>query len=140
MSFDRFATDFIADMRAQSISPTLEFYSFDSRNDMSQLPDIDLFGPSGFAFDEMMGGEISIATAFIISTVNDRNGYRHLGVLHELHQLLRPGRRIWMLDADTGARITQMIITEANLGPTARSEVRPMQGFAIKLLPAFISG
>jgi hypothetical protein len=136
LSIQRFTNDFIEEMRTDDIAPTLEFYNFDSRNDQAELPKNDLFGPNGFAFDEESAGFMTIATAFVSATDDDRNGLRHNTILHHLHKKLRPGRRMAILDHETGEWVVDMVITQAALGPVGRTELRPMQALAITMIPA----
>ena len=45
-------TDIIAEVKSKDISDNLEYMAWDSRGDVTELPDIDLIGLADWAYDE----------------------------------------------------------------------------------------
>lgn len=124
-SIIRFCRDY-----AETWGPA-SFVNLDAAWDEAQLPEGDLVGPMGLSFeidDQLIEGSVQIG----YSTINDKNLFRLVDKVSGLAELLRPGSRIPIYDADSGALVGQlMIMNGTRIMPISGTKHRPLQFIGI---------
>lgn len=127
-SLMRFCTDFIA------TQTDLKFVNFDAHADDSTAPDGDLMGYAGLSI-ELDESVMQIEVLFGVATQTDTNLFRLNKAMGELLELLKPTKKLRLLDADTGDEVSWMIVQNGTvLLPVGGKGSRPLQYIKVSLL------
>ena len=126
----------VQDARNNGISTTLEYHAFDSRGDITELPDKDLIGLVDWTYAEN-GGLSSVSTGFLLSTINDANLFKEVAIMDLIRQhcIERPGKfKSWPIYDDDGNEYTQFQVSDFEVLPSGRSEIRNTRHIGIELM------
>lgn len=132
-SLVRHVTDTITHIRDQGISDDLEYYAWDSRMEVGELPYKDLMGLAGWTFSENRG-LWTIHCGLSVSTYNDENLFREIKILDAVHDLWGEGASVPMRDHVSGEIYTSLYVTEFDVMPAAQSEKRNFRPIGLELL------
>lgn len=142
MSFDleslyksiiRRAQDTISEIRAKGISEDIQYYAWDSRGEVQEMPATDLLGVAGWTFKEN-GGLWEVRVGLTLSTVNDENLLREIQMIDVIHNFWGEQTQVPMLDKITGDEFTVMVVTDFDVMPAGNSEKRNYRPIGLELL------
>ncbi len=126
-SLIRFCMDFIV------THPDMIFVNYDAHADETTVPPGDLIGPSGLSltFDEQL---IDINLMFGVATDIDTNLFRLNNLMGQLLELLKPTKKIRVLDSESGVELGWMVVQNGTrLLPIGGSKVKPLQYIMVRL-------
>lgn len=128
--------DIIQDARSQGISSDLAYHAWDSRGDITELPDTDLIGLVDWTYSEN-GGLSTVTSGIMLSTRNDANLFKEVEILDVIrnHCIHKPGNfKTWRILDDNGEEYTVFQVTDFEVLPSGRSEVRNTRHIGIELM------
>lgn len=121
-------------VKLQSISPSLEYYAWDSRGEVQETATSDLIGIAGWSFKEN-GGLWEIRSGLTLSTYNDVNLFREVKILNVIHDMWGEQCKVPMVDKVTGVEFTQLVVVDFDMLPGGGSaEQRNYRPIGIDLL------
>lgn len=127
----------IADCLALGISDNMEYYSWDSRGQETELPNKDLIGIIGWTYAENEGLPV-IQFGLLTSLVLDINQFREVKVLDIIrnHFVGYNGdyKNIALVNADTGIEFSRLQVSDFEIMPAGRSEIRSTRNVGIEFL------
>jgi hypothetical protein len=128
--------EIIQDAKAAGISDDLEYHAFDSRGDITELPDADLIGLVDWTYAENEG--LSTTTCgLLLSTRNDQHLFKEVAIMDIIrnHCVEKPGKfKAWEIYDDNGESYTWFKISDFEVLPSGRSEVRNTRHIGIELM------
>jgi hypothetical protein len=130
-SIVKFTQDFIKTL-PNDIPAT--FVDFDQHASADTLPSTSLVGIRGLSVDS---GDVtlSVTIGFGISTVDDKNMFKHRKVVDRLFTLLQPTKTIPFRNATTGNSYGYLKVAAGTLVlPVSRAKTRAFQEIAVNLL------
>jgi hypothetical protein len=128
----------IEDVKASGISDDLQYHAWDSRGDTTELPDTDLIGLVDWTYAEN-GGLSVVNTGIMLSTRNDQNLFKEVLILDAIRKACvntdRPGDYLtWKIYDNNGEQYTWFQVSEFEVLPSGRSEVRNTRHIGIELM------
>lgn len=126
----------IKDVRNSGVSNTLEYHAWDSRGDVTELPDADLLGLVDWTYSEN-GGLSVVTSGMMLSTRNDANLFKEVQILDIIrnHCVGDNGSyKTWRLYDDNGEEYAQFQLSDFEIMPSGRSEVRNTRHIGIELM------
>ena len=123
----------IVEIKAQNISTNLEYYSWDSRGEVQELPAKDVSGLSWWSFREN-GGLWEVRSGLVISTLNDENLLREIKMLNVIHDMWGEGQKVPLLNRVTGVQFSELVVSDFDIMPSGNSEKRNYRPIGIELL------
>lgn len=109
------------------------FVNFDAHANEQTAPPGDLAGPAGFAFD-IDENLVEVQVLFGVATESDTNLFRLSAVMGRLVELVKPAKRIRVIDADDGTDLGWMVVTgKVKVLPVGGSQAKPLQYVMLKL-------
>lgn len=132
VTMQKYATTKITELVTDA--PTLTYFDWDTVSEENELPDTDLFGPSGMGMTDE-GKLIDLVFAFGMSTVNDKNLFRLRKMASKVYKDFRPDALVPIYNHSTGEIYSWAKVT----GPTAitpinRSVTRPLMFVTVRAL------
>ena len=131
-SLVRHLVDTIDVVKAQNISPELDFHMWESRGDEDELPHKDLIGPSGWTFTEDRG-LWTIHFGITISTVNDANLMREMEIADVIYDLWSENEVVPLRNSQ-GEQISELVVNEFELLVAGQSEKRNYRPIGLGLM------
>lgn len=128
--------EIILDAKNNGISTDLEYHAFDSRGDITELPDSDLIGLVDWTYAEN-GGLSTVTTGIMLSTRNDENLFKEVAILDIIrkHCVKEPGHmNSWKIFDDDGEHYTWFQVSDFEVLPSGRSEVRNTRHVGLELM------
>lgn len=125
----------IQQIHTEGVSSNMTYHAWDSRGDVTELPDNDLMGLVDWTYSEN-GGLSVINTGIMISTRNDQNLFKEVEILDIIrdHCVDNNGYRTWQLkNPDTGEVYGTVQVSDFEVLPSGRSEVRNTRHIGIEL-------
>lgn len=129
----RHTTETIDRVKTQGISQDIEYYSWDSRGEVSEMDRGDLIGIAGWSFKEN-GGLWEVRCGLTISTYNDTNLFRELQILNIVHDMWGEGVEIPMINKITGEPFSSMVVSDFDMLPAGQAEKRNYRPVGLELL------
>lgn len=130
-SLIRFCRDFADEMTPHGFS--LGFLNLDAHADDTTWPDGDFIGMGELNVDVMEQDEVMVS--FAIATDNDSNLLRMSELINELANRLLPNSQIKVYDAETGAVVSSLFVTNGvRIGTPIRTKSQPLQPITLRLL------
>lgn len=126
----------INEAREKGISEDLQYHAWDSRGDITELPDCDLMGLVDWTYSEN-GGLSTIATGIMLSTRNDENLFKEVQILDLIreHCVDIPGKmKTWKIYDDSGEQYTWFQVSDFEVLPSGRSELRNTRHVGLELM------
>jgi hypothetical protein len=130
--------EIINEVRSRGISDDLEYHAFDSRGDVTELPDRDLIGLVDWTYAENSGLS-TVASGLLLSTRNDQNLFKEVAILDVIrdHCVEKPGvMKSWKVFDDNGEHYGWFQVSDFEVLPSGRSEVRNTRHVGIELMKA----
>lgn len=127
--------DMISEIQNSGVSENMQYHAWDSRGDITELPDNDLMGLVDWTYAEN-GGLSVIDTGMMISTRNDKNLFKEVAILDIIrnHCVKEDGKyKTWDLKDENGDVYGQVQVGEFEVLPSGRSEVRNTRHIGIEL-------
>ena len=128
--------EIIKDVKFQGISPDLGYHPWDSRGDVTELPDTDLIGLVDWTYAEN-GGLSTTTCGIMLSTRNDSNLFKEVKIRDVIrnHCVNKPGDfKTWRILDNNGEEYTVFQVTDFEVLPSGRSEVRNTRHIGIELM------
>lgn len=126
----------ITDCLTAGISTDLQYHAWDSRGDITELPDTDLIGLVDWTYAEN-GGLSTVSSGIMISTRNDENLFKEVDILDIIrnHCINLPGDyKCWRILDEDGEEYTQFQVSDFEVLPAGRSELRNTRHVGIELM------
>lgn len=130
--------EIIQDVQAAGISQNIQYHAFDSRGDITELPDTDLIGLVDWTYAEN-GGLSTVTSGLLLSTRDDQNLFKEVAILDIIrkHCVDKPGKfNTWRIYDDNGEVYTVFQVSDFEVLPSGRSEVRNTRHVGIELMKA----
>jgi hypothetical protein len=125
------------EMMAQGVSDAMEYYAWDSRGDTTELPNHDLIGLIGWSFTENEGLPV-VQAGILVSMVMDMNQFREVKAMDIIRNaFVGPNgdyKTIPLVDPTTGIEIDLMQISDFEIMPAGRSEIRSTRNIGLELI------
>jgi hypothetical protein len=125
------------------ISDDIQYYSWDSRGQETELPNKDLIGLMGWTYDEN-DGLPTIEWGILTSLVLDQNQFREVKVLDIIRRKFVVGggdyKTVPLVDANTGEEYSCLQVAAFEVMPAGRSEIRSTRNIAIGLMKTQVDG
>lgn len=131
-SLVRHLVDTIDVIKANNVSPGLDYYAWDMRDDKAELGGRDLIGLAGWTFRENRGLWV-VHAGITISTINDENLFREAAIIDAIHDMWGEEMPVPMRD-DNGDEYTQLVVKEFEMMPAGTSEKRNYRPIGLELL------
>lgn len=128
--------EIISEVLSKGISDNLAYHAWDSRGDITELPDTDLIGLVDWTYAEN-GGLSTVSAGIMLSTRNDQNLFKEVAILDVIrdHCIAGPGKlRSWKIYDDNGEHYTWFQVSDFEVLPSGRSEVRNTRHVGIELM------
>jgi len=128
--------EIISDSLSAGISEDLQYHSWDSRGDITELPDTDLIGLVDWTYAEN-GGLSTVSTGIMISTRNDENLFKEVDILDIIrnHCVESSGHlKSWRILDEDGEEYTQFQVSDFEVLPAGKSELRNTRHVGIELM------
>jgi hypothetical protein len=119
--------------RDAGLSSTLQYYAWDSRGEVEELPHADLMGLAGWSFREN-GGLWEIRTGLTLSTVDDENLFREIKIIDVIHNFWGERSKVRLIDRDSGIQFSELVVSDFDMMPAGSSEKRNYRPIGIELL------
>ena len=129
----RHVQDTIEAIIEAEISDDLQYYSWDSRGEIQEIPSTDLIGLAGWSFREN-GGLWEVRSGLTLSTLNDENLFREIKMMNIIHDMWGEGNKVKMLDKNTGEQFSEMVVSDFDMMPAGTAEKRNYRPIGIELL------
>jgi hypothetical protein len=131
----------IEDIRYEIInagqSTNMSYYAWDSRGSETELPNADLIGLIGWTFEENEGLP-AIQMGILVSLVMDKNQFREVKILDTIrNNFVGIGgdyKCIPLLTPSTGVEYSQLQVSNFEIMPAGRSEVRSTRNVGVEFL------
>ena len=123
---------FCSDFAASSPLP-LQYYAWDSRDDVSEIPSVDVFGLAGWSYKDDQS-LLHISFGLTLSTIYDRNLEREIEIMDYLWQKARTGSTLPVRDMTTGLEVNQLVVSSFELIPGDRALLRNYRSATMELL------
>ena len=118
---------------AEGRSDDLQYYAWDSRGELAELPDTDLIGLSNWTFREN-GGLWEIRAGITLSTYNDVNLFRQMDLMDLLHDYFGESIQVPLVNKDTGEQFSNLVVSDFDMLPSGQSERRNYLPVGVELL------
>jgi hypothetical protein len=128
----------VEEVNSQGISDDLEYHAWDSRGDISELPNSDLIGLVDWTYAEN-GGLSTVSAGVMLSTRNDINLFKEVAILDVIrnHCVKKPGEyHTWKIYDNDGEHYTWFQVSDFEVLPSGRSETRNTRHVGIELMKA----
>jgi hypothetical protein len=125
---------------SSNISSDLAYHAWDSHGDITELPDRDLIGLVDWTYAEN-GGLSTVATGLLLSTRNDINLFKEVQILdvirrHCIDTEQNGQFKSWKIYDDNGEHYTWFKVSDFEVLPSGRSEIRNSRHVGIELMKA----
>ncbi len=122
---------------ALGITTDMEYYSWDSRGQETELPNKDLIGIIGWTYAENEGLPV-IQFGLLTSLVLDVNQFREVKVMDVIREhfvgLNGDYKDIPLVDGTTGIEFSRLQVSDFEIMPAGRSEIRSTRNVGIEFL------
>lgn len=129
----------IADVLTNGISEDIQYHAWDSRGAITELPAGDLLGLVNWSYSEN-GGLPLIEAGLLLSTVYDLNLFKEAEILNVIRDhcwdSVNENYLTWRLFDDGNDEYAKLQVTEFEILPSGRSEVRSTRHVGIELIKA----
>ncbi len=132
-------TDVVAQAKSQEISPDIEYISWDARQEVNELPNVDLIGLADWTYAENDDHRPDIEMAIVLSVVRDQHLFREAEILELVRKkcIIDSGRtpefRVWNVYDDDNNPFAQLQVTSFEVLPSGESEARTVRSIGISL-------
>lgn len=116
--------------------PGFVFVNFDDHANEETAPPGNLIGPMGFGF-EIEDQFISVEQLFGVATESDTNLFLLNNTMGQLVELLKPTKRIRIVDSENGVDLGWMVVRgKLRVMPVGGSSAKALRYVAVNLLTA----
>lgn len=121
----------------KGISTNLSYMAWDSRGDVTELPNQDLLGVADWTYTENDDHLPDIEFALLLSVVHDANLFREVEILEEIRKAcvhdIRPEYKVWTVKDSDNDPFAQLQVTSFSIMPSGESEARTTRLVGISL-------
>lgn len=132
-SLQRHVVEIMEDIKLQTGVVDIEYWSWESRADENELPKKALIGLSGVDFNENRGLWV-IRAAVGLSPWEDKNLDETVRMLDVIYDHLGTGSKVNLLEPNSGALISELVVTDFQMAPASTSELRNYRVVNFELL------
>jgi hypothetical protein len=132
-SLQRTVVEMIDEFKKETGHQNFSYWSWENRADENELPKENLVGIGGFDFEENEGLWV-IKWSIGLSPWEDLNLDKQITMLDVIHRMVGHGRKIAMLDPQTGAEISQLVVSDFNIAPATTTEFRNYRVVSMEML------
>lgn len=132
-SIVRATNDMIDELNQTQRFGEIGYHNWESRGDENTLPQITLIGMDGFGFNENEGRWM-IRYALAISSYRDVNLLHEIELIDEVHQRLGQGKKISLLDMESGDVVNELVVSDFDVLPMGQSQLRNYRTIGLELL------
>lgn len=129
--------EIIDNIKRSGISPNMAYMAWDSRGDITELPNQDLMGVADWTWEENEDHLPDIEFAILVSVVHDRNLFREVEILNEIRKACvhesRPEYSVWTIYDNNNQPFSQLGVTDFSIMPSGESEARSVRQVGISL-------
>jgi len=128
--------EIIKNVKLTGLSEDLAYQAWDSRGDITELPDTDLLGLVDWTYAEN-GGLSTVSTGLLLSTRNDKFLFKEVGILDIIRNHCTEGDgkfKTWRIFDENGEEYTRFQVSDFEVLPSGRSEVRNTRHIGIELM------
>ena len=129
--------EIIENINDSGISPGMAYMAWDSRGDITELPDQDLMGVADWTWEENDDHLPDIEFAILVSVVHDRNLFREVEILNEIRKACvhetRSEYKVWTVKDIDNQPFSQLVVTDFSIMPSGESEARSVRQVGISL-------
>lgn len=129
----------IANVHDQGISTDLAYMAWDSRGDVTELPNTDLIGIADWTWDEGDDHLPDIEFGILLSVVRDKNLFREVAIMNEVRKVCvsdtraKPEYKVWTVRDEANEPFAQLQVTSFSTMPSGESEARTTRVIGISL-------
>lgn len=128
--------DVISTAKSTSVSPDIEYIAWDSRQEINELPNVDLIGVADWTYDEM-DHLPEIEFAIILSVIKDANLFKEVELLDIIRKKCvhpsKPEYLVWTVKDSDNNPFAQLQVTNFSVLPSGESEARTVRQIGISL-------
>lgn len=88
------------------LSDSIGFFNFDAHVDETEFPDGDFIGIQAFTVDGEGEPTFEVGVAFVVSTRNDKNLFRHIQMVDHIFNRLKIGNEWRVVSATDGSDVS----------------------------------
>ena len=129
--------EIITTVKADGVSPNIEYMSWDARQEVNELPNVDLIGVADWTYDETDLHMPEIDMAILLSVVHDTNLFREVEILERIRNACihesRPEYKVWTVRDDDNNPFAQLQVTSFSVMPSGESEARTTRVVGVSL-------
>lgn len=129
--------EIIQAVKAAGISPNLGYMAWDSRGDITELPNTDLLGVADWTWSENEDHLPDIEFSLILSVIHDANLFREVEILNYIRNACvhptRPEYKVWTVKDSNNEPFSQLQVTDFSILPSGESEARTVRQVGISL-------
>jgi hypothetical protein len=128
--------EIIAELKAEGISPNIQYMAWDGRQEVNELPNIDLIGLADWTFEEA-DHLPEIECGILLSVVNDTNLFREMQIVNKIRNHcvhgVKPEYLVWTVRDEANEPFSQLQVTDFAMLPAGQSEARTVRQIGISL-------
>lgn len=136
--------EIIETLHEKGISPDMAYMAWDSRGDVTELPNTDLIGLVDWTWSENDDHLPDIELGILLSVVNDANLFREVEILNEIRNAcvheVRPEYKVWTVRDVDNNPFSNLQVTDFSIMPSGESEARTVRQVGISLKRADYNG
>lgn len=129
--------EIIESVQESGISPGMQYMAWDSRQEVNELPNLDLIGVADWTWSENDDHRPSIEFSIILSVVNDANLFREVEILNAIRDACvhkeRPEYLAWLVRDANNEGFSWLQVTDFTIMPSGQSEARTVRTVGISL-------
>lgn len=129
--------EMISEIISGRISGDLNYHSWDSLGDITELPENDLMGLVDWTYAENAGLS-TVDFGILISTLNDENLFKMVDILDIIRNRCVDSEnhkyKTWRILDENGEEYTQFVVTDFEVMPAGKSELRNTRTVGISLM------
>ena len=129
--------DIISATTNAGISADLQYMAWDSRGDITELPNTDLIGVADWTYDETDLHLPEIEFAILLSVHKDTNLFREAEILEQIRKVCvhstKPEYLVWTMYDEENNPFAQLQVTDFSVMPSGESEARSVRQVGISL-------
>jgi len=139
----RQVNEIILEAVSKDVSESMEYYSWDSRGQETELPNSDLIGIIGWTYAENEGLPV-IQFGILSSLVLDYNQFREVRLMDIIRNKFvghnGEYKNIPLVDGTTGIEFSRLQVSDFEIMPAGRSEIRSTRNVGLEFLRTSADG
>lgn len=132
-SLQRSVVEIMEEIKVATGHQNISYWSWENRADENELGDQSYIGISGFDFNENRGLWV-VRFSLGLSPWNDLNMDAQVRMLDVIFEHLGEGKKVNLLEANTGALVSEMVASHFHIAPATTTELRNYRVISFELL------